>query len=37
MPDWLINIPVGIVCYVTMGIIWNIPRKDYKSHFAPKE
>jgi hypothetical protein len=36
MPDWLGNIPVGIVCYITMGIIWNIPWKNDKSHFAYK-
>ena len=37
MPDWLVNIPVGIICYVTMGIIWNIPWKNDHSHFAFKE
>ena len=37
MPDWLSNIPVGIVCYVTMGIIWNIPWNDDYRHFARKE
>ncbi|MCF6311844.1 MAG: hypothetical protein L3J39_05270 [Verrucomicrobiales bacterium] len=24
MPDWLFNIPVGIVCYITAGLVWNI-------------
>ena len=37
MPDWLSNIPVGIVCYVTMGIVWNIPWNDHEVRFAPKE
>jgi hypothetical protein len=37
MPDWIINIPIGIFCYVIMGIIWNIPWKNDPSHFALKE
>ena len=24
MPDWLINIPIGIVCYIVIGLIWLI-------------
>ncbi len=37
MPDWLPNIPVGIFCYVIMGIIWNIPFDDDYRHFTRKE
>lgn len=31
MPDWLINIPIGISCYSIVGILWNIPWKNDKS------
>ena len=27
MPDWLINIPIGIVCYLIMGTLWNVEWK----------
>ncbi len=37
MPDWLPNIPVGIFCYIIMGIIWSIPWDDDYRHFARKE
>ena len=30
MPDWLINIPIGICCYSIAGIIWNIPWETEK-------
>ena len=28
MPDWLINIPIGIVCYTLIGLIWRIKWKE---------
>jgi hypothetical protein len=30
MPDWLINIPIGICCYAFVGILWNIPWNNDK-------
>lgn len=37
MPDWLINIPIGIGCYVLMGILWNIEFKNGKGSLVFKE
>lgn len=30
MPDWLVNIPIGIFCYILVGILWNIEYKNGK-------
>jgi len=24
MPDWLVNIPIGIFCYIIVGVLWQI-------------
>jgi len=34
MPDWLINIPIGIFCFSVIGLIWNIPWDNDPKHFA---
>ncbi len=32
MPDWLINIPIGIVFYIVAGLVWNTKWKEGKGH-----
>lgn len=34
MPDWLFNIPIGIVCYITAGLVWNIEWSNKQGRFA---
>jgi len=31
MPDWLVNMPIGIFCFILVGILWNIEYKNGKS------
>ena len=33
MPDWIINIPIGICCYLLVGFLWNIDFKNGKGSF----
>jgi len=28
MPDWVANIPIGICCYIIVGLLWNIEIKN---------
>lgn len=32
MPDWIVNIPIGICCYILIGNLWNFPLKNDKSN-----
>ena len=32
MPDWLVNIPIGICCFILVGILWNFPWKNDKAN-----
>ncbi|MEE8540168.1 MAG: hypothetical protein V3S66_00800, partial [Desulfobacterales bacterium] len=34
MPDWLQNIPIGICCYLFVGLLWNIEWKNGLGKFT---
>lgn len=34
MPEWLFNIPVGILCYSAVGLLWNVEWSDGRGSFA---